>query len=336
MSRIRQKDLAEALGLHRSTVSKALKGDPAIAEATREKVRREAEKRGFRPDPVLAALARYRKRPPAPFRESIAWLHNYPKSTDMSLYAGHDAYFRGAAARCEELGYKLEPIWVDGRRIRLRRLPGILEARGIRAVIFAPQANVGVRMEFPVEYFCVLTIGYSLAAPEMDIITNDHFTTMTTLLERLRAEGHQRIGCYLWENDNERMGRRARSAFHAYSREFSCSVRTYREFKPSVFSRWLRSQQLDAVIGRGSAQADAVRAHSRRHGTRLRFAGYAVEDHETAFSGMSHNNHQIGAAAADCMAAKLQRGEFGPPAVPKRLLIAGTWVGNSQKDPSKP
>jgi DNA-binding LacI/PurR family transcriptional regulator len=328
MQRIRQKDIAEALGLDRSTVSKALKGDPAIAASTREQVRQAAERLGFRPDPMLSALAQYRKREPSGYRATIAWIYNYPKSTDMSLYAGHGNYFKGAAGRCLELGYKLEPFWVDGRLTTTQNLPRILTARGIQAVIFAPQATVGVRLEFPIESFCALTIGYSLTEPKMDVVTNDHFTTMTEILDRLRLEGHERIGCYLWENDNERMGRRARSAFLAYSQDFTCSVETYREFDSKAFSAWIKETQPDAVVSRGNEQAKVVCTINRRNRGVIRFAGYAIESCETALSGMSHNNYQIGVRAAEWISSKLERGQFGSPEVPQRLLIAGKWVDN--------
>lgn len=328
MKRIRQKDIAEVLGLDRSTVSKALKGDPAVAAATRERVRREAERMGFRPDPMLTALAHYRKREPSGYRSTIAWIHNYPQSTDMSLYPGYAEYYRGAEARCGELGYRLEPFWIDGRRVTVQRLPRILEARGIRAAIFAPQATVGVKLDFPVASFCTLAIGYSLAEPKMDVITNDHFSTMTEILERLRADGYRRIGCHLWENDNERMGRRARSAFLAFSQDFSCSVTTYREFDSASFRKWIRERQLEAVVSRGTEQAEVVREINRRTGAGIRFAGYAIEADERKLSGMSHNNHEIGVRAAEWISSKLERGQFGPPVTPQRLLISGKWLDN--------
>lgn len=328
MRRICQKDIAAALGIERSTVSKALKGDPAIAASTRQRVRDAAQRLGFEPDPMLSALAHYRKREPARYRSTIAWIYNYTKSTDMSLYAGHADYFRGAAARCKELGYELQPFWIDGKRTTVKRLPAILKARGIRAAIFAPQASVGVTLAFPVENFCVLTIGYSLAEPKMDVITNDHFTTMTEILERMRAEGHERIGCYLWENDNERMGRRAWSAFLAFSNEYSCCVQTYREFNANKFRDWILTHQLDAAVGRGIEQASIAGNLKRRNGSTVRFAGYAIEADERALSGMSHNNYHIGERAAEWISSKLERGQFGSPSVHQRLLIAGHWVDN--------
>lgn len=328
MKRVRQADIAKELGLDRSTVSKALKGDPAISEGTRKAVRALAERMGFRPDPMLSALAHYRKKDPSPYRSTIAWVYNYPKSTDMSLYAGHGDYFRGASTRCRELGYHLEPVWIDGKRTTIRRLPEILKARGIQAIIFAPQAEVGVKLDFPMDKFCTLTIGYSLAEPRMDVITNDHFTTMTEILERLSAAGYGRIGCYLWEVDNERMGRRARSAFLAFSAEYACCVEAYREFDEKKFLDWIRDNELEAVVTRDMEQAEVIDRYNRREKKCIRTCGYAIDRRERGLSGMNHNNFQIGIRAAEWISSKLERGQFGSPEVPQRLLIAGQWVDN--------
>lgn len=50
MSRVRLRDLAETLGLSVMAVSKALRDEPDISPATKEKVRSEAEKRGYYPN----------------------------------------------------------------------------------------------------------------------------------------------------------------------------------------------------------------------------------------------------------------------------------------------
>ena len=328
MKRVRQIDIAEALQLDRSTVSKALKGDPAIAEATRRRVREAAQRLQFRPDPMLTALAHYRKRGREAYRSTIAWVNNYPRSTSMEMFPGFADYYRGAEARCGELGYQLEPLWIDGSRLNVRRLPEVLKARGIRAVVFAPQAAVGVHMPFPMEDFCVVAIGYSLVEPAMDIVTNDHFATMTDILERLRRDGHERIGCYLWDIDNERMGRRARSAFLAYSSEYNCCVHTYREFEADVFTSWIRENRLDAVVCRGLAQAGAWRRPGKDGPQSVRFVGYAIEADERQLSGMSHNNLLIGVRAAEWVSSKLERGQFGATELPQRLLVSSQWIDN--------
>ena len=56
MSRVRLRDLAETLGLSVMAVSKALRDEPDISLATKEKVRSEAEKRGYFPNQSARSL----------------------------------------------------------------------------------------------------------------------------------------------------------------------------------------------------------------------------------------------------------------------------------------
>ena len=329
VKRITQDHIAQALGVSRSTVSKALKGDPAVARATVEKVRRTAEELGFVPDPMLAALAAYRKRrQPAAYHATLAWIYNHPRRESMEPFAGYADYFSGARDRARELGYELEPHWIGGRPGAARALERVLQARGIRGVIIAPQADPARALPLAWERYAAIAIGYTLKAPEIDRVTNDHFATMTGLLEKLHQRGYRRLGCYLWETDNERMGQRAGSAFLAVSREYQCRVRLYAEFQGAEFVRWVRQFQFDGVVCRADEALKALALAGIAVPADLGVAGYAVGSEETAISGMQHNNWRIGASAAEWVSAKLQRGEWGLSEYPRRLLIPSQWLEN--------
>lgn len=56
MSRVRLRDLAESLGLSVMAVSKALRDEPDISSSTKERVRSEAEKRGYWPNESARSL----------------------------------------------------------------------------------------------------------------------------------------------------------------------------------------------------------------------------------------------------------------------------------------
>jgi LacI family transcriptional regulator len=60
-SRIRIKDLANALGISVGTVDRALKNRPEVSAATKEKVLKLARESGYRPDPVASVLSTQRR-----------------------------------------------------------------------------------------------------------------------------------------------------------------------------------------------------------------------------------------------------------------------------------
>lgn len=330
MQRIIQKDIAAALGLHVSTVSKALKGDPAMAAATVMRVRAKAAELGFVPDPMMGALAAYRSagRPEA-YRATLAWVHNHGRAVAMDRFSGYADYYEGAAERARELGYRLDPFWVEAAAGGVAALERVLEARGIRGAIFAPQAVPGRELGMDWTRFATVAIGYTVPGSGLDRVTNDHFATMTDLLEAVRARGYERIGCHLWEVDNERMGRRARSAFLSVSRESNVRVKTYRNFEADLFLKWVRRWSLDALVCRGPEEARLLRTTAGIEGREvIGLAGYALDSGETWLSGMYHNNRRIGAAAVDWVGGKLQRGQFGPTECPPRLLVPARWLEN--------
>jgi len=329
VNRITQNDLAQALGLHRSTVSKALKGDPDVATTTIERVRRKAEEMGFVPDPMLVALAAYRKQSrPEPYHANIAWVSNHSREESMDQFPAFEDYWRGAEQRARELGYRLDPFWLEPGEAELRSLERILKTRGIRALIAAPQATPGRPLPLHWERYAAVGIGYTPQEPHLDRVSNDHFASMTDLVDILRQRGYRRIGCYLWDVDHERMGKRALSAFLSMSRELHTRILTYESFAADPFLAWVREEELDAVVARGPEQLQALTQAGFRVPEQLGFAGYALESDQPSLSGMRHNNRLIGAAAVEWVSDKLQRSQLGLSRCPHRLLISSSWTEN--------
>ena len=320
--------IAHALGLHVSTVTKALKGDPAIARRTVSRVRRKAEELGYRRDPMLSALAAYRKKGYSSDKHTgIAWLHQHGAGRDMGVFPGYHEYFEGARDRAEALGYKLQPFRIVPDPAVMARTGRVLRARGIRLVVVAPLSRPGVRLDLPWAGLCGVAIGYTLAEPVLDRVTNDHFGTMAGLLERLARAGCRRIGVYLAERHNERMGRRAASAFLAYAREYGARIQLYEAFDPGQFRRWVRRFGFDAVVGDGIAPYEALTAEREQGSSGLpAYAGYALPADETRIPGMCHNNRRIGAAAVEFVVSRFETGRFGIPGLPETLLVASRWL----------
>jgi DNA-binding LacI/PurR family transcriptional regulator len=329
MKRVTQKEIARAMGIHVSTVSKALKGDPAIAAATRARVLDKARSLGFQPDPMLSALASYRNRRRAQqYRATIAWLYNHRRSDSMHDFEGFDDYYEGAKARAEQLGYSLDTFWIDPGQGRATRIGSILQARGIRGVVIAPQSVPGRSIDLAWDHYAVIALGYTLKEPMIDRVSNDHFATMIDLLEGLHQHGYRKIGCYLWEVDNQRMAQRARSALLSLSEGYRSQVKVYQKFAPKDFLKWIRKHAFDSVICRGRREMDVLLDAGYKIPDQLGLAGYALSRDEKWATGMHHNNLQIGSAAIDWISTKLQHGEYGLSSCPQRLLVSSTWLEN--------
>lgn len=318
-----QKDIATALGVDISTVSKALKNHPAVAAATRQKVRAQATALGYRPDPLLSALARRR----ATRRQggaALGWIYNHGRDAALQRFAAYHDYLRGGRARATELGYTINEFWVGPGALTEARLAGILRARGITGVVVAPQARPGGVLRLPWERLAAVAIGYTLAEPALHVVTNDHFQTMTALVDTLAARGRRRLGVYLWEEDDRRVRGRAGSAFAAWRELRRIPLLAYEKPSADELVAWTRRHRLDAVITREPRAAAWLAAAGLPTPDRILLASYALDTDQPG-PGMDHQNTAIGAAAVDWVTRQVERGETGLPSLPSRLLLLGRW-----------
>ena len=92
-----QRAVAEHLGLSQATVSMALAGHPRIPAETRDRVLAAADELGYRPNPALRSLARYRKSVREPtYHATLAWVHTLNSAEAWKQTRG--------------------PLWSTGRR----------------------------------------------------------------------------------------------------------------------------------------------------------------------------------------------------------------------------
>lgn len=323
---VTQRDVAKALGVEVTTVSKALSNHPAVAAKTKSRVQAMAAKLGYRPDPMLGALARWREsrrrgRSGIDRGMVLAWIYNHGRDVEMGRFAAYGEYLRGGKERAEALGYRISEFWVGSDGFTEARLARVLEARGITAVVVAPQANPGSTLHLPWSRLSAIAIGYTLAEPALHLVTNDHFQTMTQMLETMLSRGRRRIGVYLWNEDDRRVLGRTSSSFHAWREARRIPLLEYKKPGRGVFLDWVRREKLDAVVTREKRTKTWLRSACLKH---VESASYALDRDEPG-PGMDHNNAAIGAAAVDWVTQLQERGERGAPELPCRMLVTGVW-----------
>ena len=125
-ARITLRDLARELGVSHTTVSRALRDDPQVSKGVRERVKHIAKERGYKPDPMLHALAHYRRgKNNTPIGAELAWINHWPEPKKLRSYKEFDCYWKGAFAEAESCGFRLEEF-VLSRDLSAVRLEKIL------------------------------------------------------------------------------------------------------------------------------------------------------------------------------------------------------------------
>src|SRR5882757_9576940 len=169
--------IADAAGVSRMAVSLALRNSPKISAPTTARIRQLADELGYRPNPMVSALmtqlrqARDVKKPSV-----IAYVTAFPTEGGWRRPGPSVAFHEGARQRAGELGYTLEEWWLRRPGMTERRFCEILNTRDIHGMIVAPLPAGSGELEFDWAHFAAASISYSLPAPELNRVSNDHFS----------------------------------------------------------------------------------------------------------------------------------------------------------------
>jgi LacI family transcriptional regulator len=328
-SRITVRDIAAQAGVHFTTVALALRDSPMLNAETKRRVKELAESMGYRPDPMLTALNAYRKTRSRPnYQATIAWINNWPDRPEMLRIPEFGEYHRGACARAAELGYVVEEFWLHARGMKPDKLRRVLHARGIQAMIMAPQPKPGMWLDFDYTEFSALALGYSLQPARLHVITNHHVHSMNLLIERLYALGYRRIGLYIGEDWDAKVGHSWVSSFllarwlHPDLADLPPVLRSDRE--GDDLKAWLERHKPDVVVSYGRIHQQ-MKAMGLRMPEDIGYAGIDLLEGNRTVSGVYQNSVTIGRKAVDFLVDMIHRGERGLPEVPIRTLVESEW-----------
>lgn len=319
--------LAKAAGVSVSTVSRALRSQPSIPEATRHRIQQLAEKYGYRPDPMLNALYSYRKgMTRTEYRPTLAMV-----ATDAEWQENLACrlYHEGARRRAEDLGYQVDVFVVQARRLSCDRLAGILETRNIRGVLTLPILDVSVNLDLLPQKFLVVGLGYKFKPAQINRVSIDHFSAMGQALTELSALGYRRPGLVL-RSEGPRVaptgvthvGKLWEGGYLAERAKLfpDLDLPVTKPADAPQLERWLEKSSPDVLI---SQDRKVTRWMAENH-TGFPIAHTMVDD-DTTLTGIHQNSLQVGRRAVDLLVADLYRTETDSPTAPVTLLVGTTW-----------
>ncbi|PAW80107.1 MAG: hypothetical protein B9S32_01885 [Verrucomicrobia bacterium Tous-C9LFEB] len=340
--RVTLKQVALAAKVHHTTVSRALRGHHSIPKETQDRVRQIAAKLGYRPDAMLSSLIAYRQQIHRPkYNATLAWVTNHPTREGWKEqgkiappYQGAvSAIYRDAAEeRANELGYKLETFWMREPNLNPKRLSSILHARNINGLLLAPQPRARSHTHLEWDRFSVVGLGFSLYYPAFNIVGNNHFHSMVTIMRELKGRGYRRIGLCLFFDVDERVDNNYRAVYQFRTQSLPPSERIpyfwSRNITQSVgkaFDAWFKRFQPDAII---SCNWE-VHLWLLNRGIKVpEDVGLVLTStaHPRAIcSGIYDHPDRVGRMAVDHLVGMIQREERGIPELPCRLEVEGSW-----------
>ena len=316
------RDVAHAANVSVSTVSKALRNDPTIPECRRRSIQEMAERLGYRPHPMVAALMaqmHHHRRRSDPHH--LAWLDFWAGAKRKCETVNSDHILNGARIRAGELGYGLEVYQSGSDRESLQRLKRALTARGQWGVIVPPVPESAARLSLDLSGLSAVTIGTSLHEPKMHRVSPNHFQGAVGAFQRVLEMGYVRPGLVLTHEMNERVDGRWLGAFMACQQRLSEQNRVGPLLVDTgdrkALGRWWKQERPDVVL-----MAEVL---DWPLSARPKIAWLMLNGQPQALGGMDYQLEKLGGVAVEVVVAGIHRNERGTPPVPQTVLIDGVW-----------
>ncbi len=337
MARVTLADIARATDLSKNAVSLALRGDPQIPEATRERVQRAADKLGYQPNALvshlMAQLGAGRTRR---FRAKLALVNANLDRDAFKLHPTIPTYVAGCEARGAKLGYGFDRFWLHDPALTAERFARILAARGIKGVVLVglmdtnrlPEAMRPIWEKWP-----TVVTGVRTREPALAFASVDHHELVLTAFERVRVLGYRRPGLVLDEVIDRLVERRFSAGFVTAQRELPEADRVpifgqvpRDDVPPREFQPWLERERPDVIFTLYNNVLAWLAASGRQVPGDVGVVQLEWRASRPEIAGMNQHNFVAGEAAVDMVVNQLHHGEAGVQEFPRATLVGATWV----------
>ena len=336
--------LANHAGVSKNTVSLALRHDPQIPSATRERVERAARELGYVRNPVVAQLmAELRKTHSGSRRRTLALLN---ANLDPQAFTRHPtipAYVAGCRRRATMHGYALDEFWLHDPALHGEQLNRVLRARGIAglAVVGLMKENrLPARFAVTWPRHAVVVTGVRTREPTLSFACVDHHALVLEAMERVRALGYRRPALVL-ERSIDRLVDGRFSAGFWFAGEILPEADRLPAFldverartDPALFQSWFRTRRPDVVFTLHTVVREWLSAIGLEAPRDIGLVQLERRRGCEEWSGLEQHNDLTGEAAVDMLVSMLHHQEPSMTAFPRATLVGASWAdGKTTRD----
>lgn len=328
------RDVARATRVSVATVSKSLGNKRDVSATTRRRVLAACQRLGYRTNPLVAALMRSRRSHASPTSSlTLAFVTAFPTPDGWRTHPApiFRQMFAGAQARAQERNYRLEHHWLFREGMSNRRFSDMLEARGIRGVLFAPVPNLQTEIELNWPAFSTVVLGLTPSTRHFHRVTTDYYQSMLLVMEKCRQCGYRRPGLAARRETATRLEHRWEAAYRVAAAAYGARAALPRpliveEWERERVAAWLDRERPDVVIGPVLGKLEeTIAAAGKRVPDDIGLVGLLVPRAGDRLSGVLQDGEIIGRTAADQLIAQLERNETGIPEHPITHTMLGRW-----------
>jgi LacI family transcriptional regulator len=336
------KDIAGKSGVSVMTVSRALHNHPALCPETRARILQAAERLGYRPNPMVSALMRYRRTGrPTSTGLTLAFITQFSTRDGWKESPINREFFEGAKAAAQQHGYHLEEFWLREPRMTAQRLSQILQTRNVLGLLLAPLPVPLGHLRLDWDKFSAVALGYSLAWPSLNRVVDEQFHSLRLAWHRLRKLGYHRLGLALRARSDQ-------SAHHHWTGGFLMEQQTMPpservpmfvvpdlEWQEATFQNWVKRHRPEVILSLHEEIPDWIRHMGLGVPQDMGFAHLNCPDTSGNCAGIYHNGRDVGATAIDLLVDMLHRNERGIPRLPRWVLVEAAWCPGGTLRPPK-
>ncbi|NJK91856.1 MAG: LacI family transcriptional regulator [Blastochloris sp.] len=321
--------IAHKAGVSHTAVSLALRDDPSIPEPTRLRIKKIADKHGYRPDPMVAKVLsslRYKREG----GRVLAYVHSFPDDTwKTHLVIGRT--FQGAAKRAEMLGYRVDGFGLSPKFFTPKRLHDVLQNRGIDGIILGGRQMGRGHLSFDFTPFSTVALGLSVMRPQMHRVTNHQIHALQLAFRKLRHLGNRRIGLVMprWLDARSEYLWHGGYAICQHTTPKSLHVPFYCPEGPDKksFMHWLTKHKVDALLLLDDNPPKWLKEEGLRVPEDIQIAYLDLPPHlHGTHSGIDQRHDFAGETAVELLLGQMYVNATGVPAIPRTIMIEGRWV----------
>lgn len=328
-----QKEIAKLAQVSQMTVSLSLRDSPEIPEATKLRVLAVAKQLNYRPNPLVSALMRHRRRKGGgEVLTKIAFLHDNPEDPSTWVSAHYSTgCFAGAQQVAQERGYVFEAIYVNSSKLSGKRLSQILWTQNVQGLLVAPMP-IGVALDCDWGQFAAVSLDYSHALLNVHRVIDDHSAGMSKIVSQICKRNYRRPGLVMRESGDNRTNHNRLGSFLAHcSRNASLSAIPAFFFEREAwdedkFLQWIREYEPDVIITGDHQVVAALEKNAHASPAKIGIALYFKGPRTLKYSGLSVDSFSVGQVAARHLISMIENNQRGLPEKPTTTYVdASRW-----------
>jgi len=329
------REIARRAGVSHTTVSLSLRNHASIPEATRKRLRRLADRLGYRSNVLVSALmSQVRLKQPKSAPEVVGFLTGGPTADDWKNHSYSVGCYEGARQRAQQLGMRVEPFWLGLGGATSAATCRMLHARAIHGNLIAPFPVPTYGHELDWAHMICVGLGYVFNQHALHRAVHNHFRGAFLAYEKLVGLGYRRVGLMLDQDENRRVNYQWLGGYLAAQNTMAAAkldpLLTSVSGNNTQVKTWLRKMKPEVVIGFGPRQFLTLTQLGCRIPRDVAYVALDVEQthlaHVEEVTGINQNLSLIGATAIDILASQLYHNEQGLPQRPVFSMIEGYWV----------